>query len=72
MQVRAIWHKGFVHADDWMYFMWTVACPREESPVVATLADAWSPGFIGYEFDHLLATHYLDFAREDRMPHDYL
>ncbi|UKZ48031.1 hypothetical protein TrVGV298_002267 [Trichoderma virens] len=72
MQVRAIWHPGFVHASDWMYFMWTTACPTANSPVVATLADAWSPGFIGYEFDNNLAISYLNFAAADRMPHDYL
>ncbi len=72
MQVRAIWHPGFVHANDWMYFMWTTACPTASSAVVATLADAWSPGFIGYEFDNNLAISYLNFAEEDHMPHDYL
>jgi hypothetical protein len=72
MQVRAIWHNKFVHADDWMYFIWTTACPGADSPMVATIADAWSPGFIGYEFDHLLASQYLDLAREDHMPHGYL
>jgi hypothetical protein len=40
MQVRAIWHDKFVHADDWMYFVWTTACPMAESPMVATIADA--------------------------------
>ena len=72
MQVRAIWHQNFVHADDWMYFVWTEACPGKDSLMVATIADAWSPGFIGYEFDHLLASQYLDLARQDHMPHDYL
>ena len=71
-QVRAVFHTGYIHADDWMYFMWTEACPNDESPVIATLADAWSPGFIGYEFDRWEATAYVDFAREDQMPYHYL
>ena len=72
MQVRAIWHPDFDHASDWMYFVWTTACPTDSSPVVVTIADAWSPNFEGYELDNNLAIEYLNLAAEDHMPYQYL
>ena len=72
MQVRGVWHSQDVHADDWMYYTWTVGCPGLNDRMAVTVADAWSPGSGGYQFDQLPAVEYLDLARADRIQRDSL
>jgi hypothetical protein len=73
MQVRGIW-PGFkeVYANDWMYFTYTVACPTANNIMAVTVADAWSPGAVGYLFNQLLATQYLAIARCAQIPRNSL
>jgi hypothetical protein len=72
MQVRCIWHEKNVHSNDWMYFTWTKACPGSDSPMAITVADSWSPGLVGYQFNQFAAITYLDIARNDRVKRDNL
>ena len=75
MQIRAI-YPGIkdVHAADWMYFTFSAACPTSaaNSTVAVEIADAWSPGAVGYEFDQKLATQWLAIARKDKLVKDHL
>lgn len=72
MQVRAIWHKKNVHANDWMYFTWTRPWPKDSDRMAITIADQWSPGLVGYEFNQFAAIIYLDIARRDQVPRENL
>lgn len=72
MQVRGVWHIQNIHADDWMYSTWTVNCPGPDDRIAVTVADAWSPGSVGFEFDQHSAIQYLDLARSDRIQRDSL
>lgn len=72
LQVRAIWHEKQVHANDWMYFTWTSSCPKDGDPIAVTNADAWSPGFVGYEFNQFAAIEYLDLVRTDGLAKENL
>ena len=68
MQVRAVWHQQKnTHSADWMYFAWTLACPGPNSPLGITEADAWSPGFVDYQFNQFDAVNYLALARGDHV-----
>ena len=73
MQVRGVW-PGLknVHALDWQYFTFTPACPNNTSPLSVEVADAWSPGAVGYEFNQFLAIEYLAIARAHRIPRNHL
>lgn len=72
LQVRAVWHQKQVHANDWMYFTWTAACPKDGDPMGVTVADPWSPGLVGYEFNQFAAITYLDIVRNDGMVRENL
>jgi hypothetical protein len=72
MQVRCVWHKKNVHANDWMYFTWTPPCPTDKDHMGITIADPWSPGLVGYEFNQFAAITYLDIARRDKIPRENL
>jgi hypothetical protein len=72
MQVRAVWHEKNVHANDWMYFTWTEACPSPDGPLAVSVADPWSPGLVGYEFNQFAAITYLDIVRNDHMKRENL
>ncbi len=72
MQVRGVWHSQDVHADDWMYYAWTVGCTGLNDRMAITVADTWSPGLVGYKFDQAPAIQYLDLVRADRIQRDSL
>ena len=72
MQVRAIWHVKAPHANDFMYFTWTVACPGPNDRMAITEADAWSPGESGFEYGHIEATQLVALWRSDHAPRDSL
>ena len=72
MQVRAVWHEKNVHANDWMYITWTEACPSSDGPLAVSVADPWSPGLVGYEFNQFAAITYLDIVRNDHMKRENL
>ena len=55
-----------------MYFTWTEACPGPDSRMAVTVADPWSPGAVGYEFNQRDAISYLDIAKKNHMPKDNL
>ena len=73
MRMRAIF-PGIknTHAADWMIFVFTPAIPKANSTLVVSLADAWSPMAVGFEFDQLLAIQYLDIARALQIPRNNL
>jgi hypothetical protein len=50
-----------------MYFTFTVPCPKANDIMDVTVADAWSPFAVRYEFNQLLATEYLAIARAAHM-----
>jgi hypothetical protein len=68
MQVRCIWHKKNVHSNDWIYFTWTPACPKETDTMAITIADPWSPGLVDCEFNQVAAINYLDIAKNNKIP----
>lgn len=73
MQVRGVWPgEKNVHALDWQYFTFTPACPNNTSPLSVEVADAWSPGAVGYEFNQFAAIEYLAIARAHRIPKNHL
>jgi hypothetical protein len=73
MQVRGVWPGVIdVHAADWMYFTFTEACPKKGSPIAVEVADCWSPGAVGYEFNQFLAVEYLAIVRSHKLPRNNL
>ena len=75
MQVRCIWHRPAPHADDWMYFTFTPPCPNDNDTMGILIADVWSPGASGRPnnpWQQFPAIRYLNIARRDRVPRDYL
>jgi hypothetical protein len=40
--------------------------------MAVSVADPWSPGLVGYEFNQFAAITYLDIVRNDRMKRDNL
>lgn len=75
MQVRSI-YPGVknVHAADWQYFTFSVACPstKNNNTLAIEIADAWSPGAVGYAFDQTLTTEMLSIFREDKVMKNFL
>lgn len=73
MQVRGVWPgQKDVHAKDWMYFTYTVPCPTNQNLMAVTVADAWSPGAVGYLFGQGQAIQYLDIARKAQVQRNSL
>ena len=65
-------HEKNAHANDWIYITWAEACPNPDAPLAVSVADPWSLGLVGYEFNQFAAITHLDIVRNDHMKRENL